>query len=441
MNKIKYLIFSCVFFCLFTSTLADEARIDDSVFGSISNSIKIKHFEAEISKLENRTDLTYLTYYYKKSDDNSKLGAYFLQRISHRLDCVAMILLIDCDHVVPSDVSHCKSRDFPKIKLLVPPMFKFDQQTRKMNHHVEVEFSEEDVSEDTLYKFITKNVPSYSSKITNEHAQNFLNQPLFNKIILFTEKDKTPLIYKGLSSLFYDRILFGEVHSSEKEIIEKFNVMSFPTIVVVENPFLLKDTHKLHYYQGNVVASELAEFIEQFALREKNYVKRMTDMKAERSPFARLNSENYESFFDSEESENKSKIVYFTNGHFDVSKLPEDIKRFAAQSSGYFNFGIFDCKDVKKLCKSEFFVDVDKLPSLYVFNPKDQGLMMRNNRLLPTSYQKLLNYFVQRIESNITKISENEEVYDVISLDRENKKWPVIYFHKVRDYLVRMKLK
>jgi hypothetical protein len=412
-------------------------KIDDSVFENIVNSIKIKNYDSELNYLTNTTDLTYLVYYYKKSSDNSKFGAYYLKQIDRKLDYLASILLVDCDLVIPANVSHCISSsnvdNFPKIKLLVPPLYKFDPKTKKMNSHVEVDYNEDMVTPENIFNFISKHIPSYSTNLTKETISNFLAQPLFNKVVLFTEKQNTPSIYKGLSSLFYDRILFGEIHSNQTEFVQQFNITKFPSIIILKNPFLLKDNYEIIPYTGNIQSEEISEFIEKHALREKNYVKRLSDMKFEKHIFSKVSKDTLELFYDSEETKNKTKIVYFTNEEIDLNKIPEDIKRFASLTSGYFQFGMFNCKNNLKICKSELYVDVDKLPMLIAFNPNsDYREMMKNNRLLPITFNKLLVYYVQRIKKNVKKIFSEDEFYYTISQDRKNQKYPVIYIHRVK---------
>jgi len=431
--KILLFIYSIAFLLAlsYISGKEEEIRIDESVFEEIVNSKKVNNYYTDIAALENSTDLTYLAYYYKKSSDNSKFGAYYLKRIDRRLDHLAVILLIDCDRVIPRDISHCAGEDFPKIKLLVPPLYKFDPKTKKMNGHQLLDFTESIVSEETLYKFVTDNIPSFTTKLGSETIETFLNQPVFNKVILFTNKETTPKIYKGLSNIYYDRILFGLVPSQEEELVQKFEITSFPSIIVVENPFLLKDDYITHRFEGEVDVREISHFIEKFALREKNYVRRLSFLKFDKTPFSKITTRNYELFFDRQETKLNSKIVYFSKE--EINKIPEDLKKFAELTTGYFNFGLMNCKGVEKFCKEELFIDVDNLPGLYLFKPHPEPL--KNNFLLPTSYTKLVNYFSQRIIGNVKRVNESAALYDHISEDRAHLKYPIAYIHKVNQFI------
>jgi hypothetical protein len=52
-------------------------------------------------------------------------------------------------------------------------------------------------------------------------------------VLLFTDKKTTPAILKSLSKKFLDKLVFGEVRHTETELVEKFKVTEFPTLLVV----------------------------------------------------------------------------------------------------------------------------------------------------------------------------------------------------------------
>ena len=45
-----------------------------------------------------------------------------------------------------------------------------------------------------------------------------------HKILLFTDKKSTPTIYKALSKKFLNRLIFGEIKSTEQDLIGKFKI-------------------------------------------------------------------------------------------------------------------------------------------------------------------------------------------------------------------------
>jgi protein disulfide-isomerase A6 len=51
---------------------------------------------------------------------------------------------------------------------------------------------------------------------------------------LFTNKEKTTHLYKALSVEFHNRLLLGEVRQKESQIIERFNIKKFPTLIAID---------------------------------------------------------------------------------------------------------------------------------------------------------------------------------------------------------------
>ena len=57
------------------------------------------------------------------------------------------------------------------------------------------------------------------------------------KVLIFTERKTTAPLFKAISKTYKDKLLFGEVRKSETELIEKFKVTQFPSLLVVTDPF------------------------------------------------------------------------------------------------------------------------------------------------------------------------------------------------------------
>jgi hypothetical protein len=308
--------------------------IDISIIDDIKNSIKISS-KSQYSKLLNETDSTYLSYYFSKKSNNSIIGAVQLQMIDRKLDYIAKILFIDCEEVEDVDFPACKTDKnsqgdfFPRIRILIPNNIKFDDK-KQIIPHTEIGFNKEYVSDKTLYEFITENIVSFSVRLNKENFKFFEKKNFFNKIILFTEKEKTPLIYKGLSNYFYDRILFSEIAKNETDLVKKFNITKFPSILILENSFFAKEDYIVHQYEGMMFISDIKDFIKKFALKEKHYMVRLRDLKANKNKFVYLNKIDYDEFF--EEFKNERKIVYFHEDDHDYNdeySVPEVVKELA----------------------------------------------------------------------------------------------------------------
>jgi hypothetical protein len=412
----------------------EEQKVDVTVYDNIVNAIKIKDYN-EIDRHLNTTDITYFLYFYNKTGSNSVMGAYYLQRLDRKLDYITKIFLVECNELIQKDVKQCQIHNnttfdpYPQFELLVPPLYRFDPKTKEMNTHASVRFSEKSVSEDTLYKYIIDNIVSYSSQIENKEILDvFTNQPVFNKVILFTEKETTPLIYKGLSNYYYDRLLFGEIRANYTDLVKEFNVSKFPTIVLLENGFLVNEKPKVHHYQGSTKPGELIKFLDEYALRGKYYVRNNYEKILIKQGIKILNNNDYESFF--EEAKDRKKAIYFTNGESDFNSLSLELKSFITATNVYIAFGNLDCTKYKKICEKEFRVKNDKLPKLVLFDKGDNFYSVLESAVELASGHGLFNFFSKG--NNIKELSSQDYLI-MIRESRKNQRHPIIYLNKGKD--------
>jgi len=76
-------------------------------------------------------------------------------------------------------------------------------------------------------------------------------------VILFTEKKTSPPMFRSLSLQFKSSLAFGEVHSSEKELVARFGIETFPSILVVSGD-------RVEKYEGPLKANDIRKFLKQF---------------------------------------------------------------------------------------------------------------------------------------------------------------------------------
>jgi len=275
-----------------------------------------------------------MLYYYSKNSNNSVIGAVQLQMIDRKLDYLTKILFIDCGEVELNEFPLCKENKdskydyFPRIRLLIPNPTKLDKE-KEIILHKEIGFNKDYVSDKTLYEFITENIISYSVRLNSENFNILEKQTFFNKVLLFTEKPTTPLIFKGLSNFFYDRIIFAEIGKNEIDICNKFNITNFPTVLVLENNFFSQEEPIVHKYQGMMFIGDLKSFINKFAYREKHYMVRLNEIKAAKNKVTFLDKVYYDEFF--EENKYEKKIVYFHEDDHDYNdefSIPQELKGF-----------------------------------------------------------------------------------------------------------------
>jgi hypothetical protein len=287
--------------------------------------------EAEINFLLKVTDLTFLRFAYKKSSAKSRKVAGMLKNINQKLGGLASIMQIDCDTFEPQDYSPCQENpymadSFPRLKLLIAPDNRYDAISKELQNYYEFPWKDDDITEDKLYTYITTNMPYLVKKLGSESVHTFLNNNMFNKVLLFTNKQAPSVFTKGLTNYFYDRLLFGEIQETEKGLIERFNITSFPTMLVykVFDHSRLLDEPEIITYDGLNKPEKLIEFLQPHALKEKRYVSEGRkiyddDVRyiASNVEFRTINETNYEDYFNKYQDRN---IMVFFNTH-DSMKL------------------------------------------------------------------------------------------------------------------------
>jgi hypothetical protein len=71
--------------------------------------------------------------------------------------------------------------------------------------------------------------------VTSANAETFIKEnPSVPKVLLFSDKKGTPLIFKALSVSFEKKLFFGLVRSEDEILAKKYSVKKFPTLIVVK---------------------------------------------------------------------------------------------------------------------------------------------------------------------------------------------------------------
>ena len=72
---------------------------------------------------------------------------------------------------------------------------------------------------------------------TTEDFEEFLSYTAVpNKAILFNKKNETSILFRGIASLYRERIDFAEVRAKNeatKSLIEKYKIKKFPSLLVL----------------------------------------------------------------------------------------------------------------------------------------------------------------------------------------------------------------
>lgn len=299
-----------------------SSGLDPSIFEEIKGAYRIRS-EDELKYLLELSDLTFLKFSYMKNSKNSISIAKHIKSLSDKLNYLAGIILIDCETFTPHHYDDCQVNDylndsFPKIKLLIPPEKRYDAVLDAWETHFEIPWTEKEMTENTIYNYVVSNIPNKALKIDINTSYGFFESNTMNKIILFTDKASPTLLFKGLTNYFYDKIAFGYIKIDQEELIKKFNVKKFPTLIlykVIDRSRLL-DEPEIITYEGLTKAEKLVEFIEPHTLPEKFHYRQRRGIiehdireMSKHIRFNELNTKNYESIF--EKYGEKNIVVYF----------------------------------------------------------------------------------------------------------------------------------
>lgn len=98
------------------------------------------------------------------------------------------------------------------------------------------DYEEPTLDVEKLKKLAGRFITSRVVEINQNNHETFINEnPGTPKVLLFTDKKGTPLIYKALSSHFDKTLLFGLVRESETTLTAKYKVKSYPAIYLIKN--------------------------------------------------------------------------------------------------------------------------------------------------------------------------------------------------------------
>jgi len=112
----------------------------------------------------------------------------------------------------------------------------------------------------TLTSKLGKLIPDFSVRVTKDNADTFLTtDPTKPKALLFTNKKGVPTIWKALSSetVFKRTVKFGIVHEDETDIVQRFKVKKFPSVLLQRGG----QVGKTEAYKGDMSFSGLKDWV------------------------------------------------------------------------------------------------------------------------------------------------------------------------------------
>ena len=114
-----------------------------------------------------------------------------------------------------------------------------------------------------IFSFGSKNMESFVRIINSDNYEDFSSETNsnLNRILLFNPRKFTPPLYKALSKQFKGKLLFGEIRQSDKEMVSKFKIQQFPSVLVLTEP----DYYRGVQYDGQLKKDALHKFLSNYA--------------------------------------------------------------------------------------------------------------------------------------------------------------------------------
>ena len=85
-----------------------------------------------------------------------------------------------------------------------------------------------------MQNFLSNKMQNFVNIVTHENFKEFLGrEPSKKLVLLFTERKQTAPLIKALSKQYKSKIIFGEVRSSEQELISKYQITKFPSLITI----------------------------------------------------------------------------------------------------------------------------------------------------------------------------------------------------------------
>jgi len=109
--------------------------------------------------------------------------------------------------------------------------------------------------------FALNSLPNNVMQVTAKNVDSFFTRApeAAPRVLLFTSKSATPPLFKSLAMRFKDKLVFGEIKQSNKDLCAQYNVDSFPTILV-----LTDRNAEAQKFEGKIDPTAVTAFVQGF---------------------------------------------------------------------------------------------------------------------------------------------------------------------------------
>ncbi|PLB41427.1 putative disulfide isomerase [Aspergillus candidus] len=175
------------------------------------------------------------------------------EKAAKNLDGLAKVAAVNCDDDTNKPLcGRLGVQGFPTLKIMTPS---------KKPGKPRVEDYQGARSAKAIVDAVVDRIPNHVKKVTDKDLDGWLSEDEESpKALLFTEKGTTSALIRALAIDFLDSIKVGQVRSKESDAVEKFEVESFPTLVLL--PGEGKDPI---VYDGELKKQPMVEFLSQAA--------------------------------------------------------------------------------------------------------------------------------------------------------------------------------
>ena len=204
-------------------------------------------------------DPDYLTFVmlYDDQGQNSQLVAPIIEKVADNYRDFLKFVAIDCTYdekTCPKDVRERLPALTAYVPLGLNPYSGKPWVTTKVYKGA--------ISPRELSDFLVENMPFLGETLENETLRWFLSEDTLAKVMLFTDKSAVSPLFKAAASKYRGRLDFGVVWKNQTQILEKYSVSAFPTILAI-------DKSGVHSYSGEAKFADFCEFLHSYAAKDR----------------------------------------------------------------------------------------------------------------------------------------------------------------------------
>jgi DnaJ family protein C protein 16 len=204
----------------------------------------------------------WFVYFYRKGDQNYEKYVNTMIEFAEKTEGLFNAGAVNCI----KDEEICEEFEVAE----TPSIIFFSENEKDYNRY------EGKVDFNSLFNYATKRMSYYVNEITKEKLSDFFSKKNDKyHVILFTSKESTPSLYKALSKYFINKLIFGEVHQNQKELVQLFKIKEFPTLMVM----LDEEKNKYEVYKNKMNYESIKSYLNKYVTKKKvvndNKVKEM----------------------------------------------------------------------------------------------------------------------------------------------------------------------